>query len=128
MNIAELHYPTVYIAILLEFTVVVLLDLFSHYLQSIKSRSTFQVSIASTIFSHVIIVIISIVAVFSMNSENLLYTVVLPHTLGLLIIQKTFMYFATKGNESSSNFQLCDQGHFQLVNIYKGCYRSHDLL
>ena len=44
-----------------------------------------------------------------MNSENLLYTVVLPHALGLLIIQKTLMYFATKGNESSSNFQLCDQ-------------------
>ena len=21
-----------------------------------------------------------------------------------------------------------DLGHFQLVNIYKGCYRSHDLL
>ena len=44
-----------------------------------------------------------------MNSENLLYTVVLPHTLGWLIIQKTIMYFANKENESSCNFQLCDQ-------------------
>ena len=109
MNIAELLYPTVYIVSLLEFAVVVLLDLCSHYLQSKKSRSTFQVPIVSTIFSNVIILIISFVAIFSMNSENLLYTVVLPHTLGLLITQKTLMYFATKGNESSSNFQLCDQ-------------------
>jgi hypothetical protein len=109
VNIAELYYPTVYIAVLLELVVVVLLDLCSHYLQSKKSRSTFQVPIISTIFSNVIIVIISFVAVFSMNSENLLYTVVLPHTLGLLIIQKTLMYFANKGNESSCNFQLCDR-------------------
>ena len=109
MNIAELYYPTVYIAVLLEFTVAVSFDLCSLYLQSKKSRSTFQVPIASTIFSHVIIVIISFVAIFSMNSENLLYTHVLPHTLGSLIIQKTIMYFANKENESSCNFQLCDQ-------------------
>ena len=109
MDIAEFFYPTVYILVLLELLVVVLLDFCSHYLQSKKSRSTLQLPITSTIFSMLIIVIITFVAIFSMNSENLLYTVVLPHSLGLLIIQKTMMYFANKENESSCNFQLCDQ-------------------
>ena len=109
MDIAEFFYPTVYILVLLELLVVVLLDFCSHYLQSKKSRSTLQLPITSTIFSMLIIVIITFVAIFSMNSENLLYTVVLPHSLGLLIIQKTMMYFANKENESFCNFSLCDQ-------------------
>ena len=109
MNIAEHYYPTVYIAALFALVMVFLLNLCSHYLQSKESRSAFQVPIKSTIFSNVIIYIISLVSLFSMNSENLLYTVVLPHTLGWLIIQKTIMYFANKENESSCNFQLCDQ-------------------
>lgn len=58
---------------------------------------TCQVPIMSTIFSNIIIAIFSFAAVFLMNHENLLYTVVIPHTLGLLIIQKTIMYFANKG-------------------------------
>ena len=62
-----------------------------------------------TSFANVIIILISSVSLFSINSENLLYIFVLPHTLGWLIIQKTFMYFANKENESSCNFQLCDQ-------------------
>ena len=109
MNIAEHYYPTVYIAAVFALVMVFLPTLCSHYLQSKESRSAFQVPIKSTIFSNVIIHIISLVSFFSMNSENLLYTVVLPHTLGSLIIQKTIMYFANKENESSCNFQLCDQ-------------------
>ena len=91
MNLSEHFYPTVHIGVLLEFLVVVLLDLCSQHLQSKKTRSTFQVPITSTIFSNVILLILSFLVWFFLDSENLLYTVVLPHTLGFLIFQKTFM-------------------------------------
>ena len=85
------HFTSIFIVVLFFMT---FLDLSSNYLQS---GLTFQVPIMSTIFSNIIIAVFSFSAVFLMNTENLLYTVVIPHTLGLLIIQKTIMYFATKG-------------------------------
>ena len=94
MNFATLyhgHFTSIFIVVLFFMT---FLDLSSNYLQS---GLTFQVPIMSTIFSNIIIAIFSFAAVFLMNHENLLYTVVIPHTLGLLIIQKTIIYFATKG-------------------------------
>ena len=37
-------------------------------------------------------------------------------------------YSIENGIEQSLSTDSTDGGRFQLVNIYKGCYRSHDLL
>ena len=95
MDFANLYHGHSILIPLLFF--MIFLDLTSNYLQS---GLKFQVPIMSTICSISIIAIFSIFAVFITNRENLLYTVVIPHSLGWLIIQKTILYYATKGKSS----------------------------